>query len=173
MCIFKRLCILGCIIIPCLFLCFLSGCDNQNSGVNPGVVPSESPSDRIQAQDAGKEDHPASHSSIALTISPANPEPARWKKPEKILYVGLLDTERAKDFTVFLKKHFAQVETTPYLEFTDSKSKGFDVTIIDYDGTEFRAPKVNVSNSFSLPMITVGVPGAFVCNHLRLKTGYL
>ena len=91
----------------------------------------------------------------------------------RILYAGLPNTERAKDFVDFLIKHFKQVETTDYNTFKGDKTAGFDVAIIDYDGVEFRAPRPNISRQYSRATVTMGVPGAFICSSLSLKTGYL
>lgn len=91
----------------------------------------------------------------------------------RILYAGLPNTERAKDFVDFLTKHFKEVETTDYNTFTESKTAGFDVTIIDYDGQDTRAPLPSISREYSRATITVGSPGADLGNRLSLKTGYL
>jgi len=91
----------------------------------------------------------------------------------RILYAGLPNTERAKDFVEFLAKHFKQVETTDYNTFTEDKTDGFDVTIIDYDGQDTRAPLPSISREYSRATITVGSPGADLGNRLSLKTGYL
>lgn len=91
----------------------------------------------------------------------------------RILYAGLPDTERSKDFVEFLAKHFKQVETTDYNTFTEDKTNGFDVTIIDYDGQNTRAPVPSISRQYSRAIVTVGSPGAKLGNRLSLKTGYL
>lgn len=91
----------------------------------------------------------------------------------RILYAGLLDTDRAKDFVDFLSKHFGQVETTDYLTFTADKSVGFDVTILDHDGLDVRAPHPKISREYSHAVITMGVPGGRLSSRLNLKTGYL
>lgn len=90
-----------------------------------------------------------------------------------ILYAGLLETDRAKDFTDFLSKHFTEVKTTDYMKFTEMEPAPFDVVIIDHNGLGFNAPVPNISPQFSHAAITVGVPGAFLCDRLNLKTGYL
>lgn len=91
----------------------------------------------------------------------------------RILYAGLPNTDRAKDFVEFLTKHFEQVETTDYNTFTEDQTADFDVTILDYDGVEFRAPRPNISRQYARATVTMGVPGAFICSSLSLKTGYL
>ena len=68
---------------------------------------------------------------------------ASGKSDLRILYAGLLKTDRAKDFVAFLAHHFEKVETTGYLTFKETESAGFDVTIIDHDGTDFNAPGCN------------------------------
>ena len=91
----------------------------------------------------------------------------------RILYAGLLNTDREKDFVDFLKKHFQQVETTDYYAFTGSYKTDFDVAIIDHNGLGFNVPTPKISRQYSRATVTVGVPGAFLCSHLSLKTGYL
>ena len=91
----------------------------------------------------------------------------------RILYAGLQNTDRAKDFVDFLTKHFQQVETTDYNTFTGNHTADFDVAIIDHDGADTRAPRLRLSRKYARATVTVGVPGAFLCSNLSLKTGYL
>ena len=91
----------------------------------------------------------------------------------RILYAGLQNTDRGKDFVDFLTRHFQQVETTDYNTFTGSHTADFDVAIIDHDGADTRAPRLRFSREYARATVTVGVPGAFLCSGLSLKTGYL
>jgi hypothetical protein len=91
----------------------------------------------------------------------------------RILYAGLPDTDRAKDFMSFLESHFRHVEMTDYSTFTGSHSSEFDVAIVDHNGLGFRTPIPNIPRQYSRATVTVGVPGAFLCRRLSLKTGYL
>ncbi len=91
----------------------------------------------------------------------------------RILYAGQLGTNRTKDFVDFLSEYFEKVETTDYNTFTGNGSIDFDVAIIDYDGEDTSAPRSNVSRRYSSATVTIGVPGAFLCSRLSLKTGYL
>jgi len=91
----------------------------------------------------------------------------------RILYAGLPNTDRAKDFVDFLTRHFQQVETTNYNTFTGSHTADYDVAIIDHDGADTRAPRLRISRQYARATVTVGVPGAFLCSGLSLKTGYL
>jgi uncharacterized lipoprotein YehR (DUF1307 family) len=91
----------------------------------------------------------------------------------RILYAGLPNTDRAKDFVDFLSKHFKQVETTDYNTLEEDNTDGFDVTIIDYDGHDTRAPLPSISREYSRATITIGSPGADLSSRLSLKTGYL
>ena len=97
--------------------------------------------------------------------------------PEKIglriLYAGLQNTDRAKDFVHYLKGHFQQVETTDYNTFTGSHTADFDVAIIDHDGADTSAPQPRMSRQYARATVTVGVPGTDICSRLSLKTGYL
>jgi hypothetical protein len=112
---------------------------------------------------------------LCLLVGWAGAAEARKEFPPrlKILYAGLPDTDRAKDFLEFLGEHFGTVETTDYNTFTGSEAKGFDVTIIDHDGADTKAPRLRLSPQYAHATITVGVPGAFLCSGLSLKTGYL
>jgi hypothetical protein len=91
----------------------------------------------------------------------------------RILYVGHPDSDREKDFVQFLGAHFATVKTADLTAFKEKDTVGFDVTIFDYDGDGFKAPRVRISPQFSRPLVTVGVPGGLMCSGWQLKTGYL
>jgi len=91
----------------------------------------------------------------------------------RILYAGLPNTDRAKEFVDFLTTHFQQVETTDYNTFTGSHTADFDVAIIDHDGADTRSPRLRIDRQYARATVTVGVPGAFLCSNLSLKTGYL
>lgn len=91
----------------------------------------------------------------------------------RLLYAGVPNSDRAADFVDFLAKHFEQVETADYNTFKEEQSSGFDVVILDYDGVNTRAPRPKISREYSCATITMGVPGAFICSSLSLKTGYL
>jgi hypothetical protein len=90
-----------------------------------------------------------------------------------ILYVGHPGSAREKDFLPFLGKHFGTVKTADLAAFTESQCDGFDVTVLDYDGDGFEAPRPRISEGFARPIVTVGVAGALICGTSRLKTGYL
>jgi hypothetical protein len=102
------------------------------------------------------------------------------KIPLKILYVGLVNTERHKDFVSFLSDNFTQVKSTDLYAFKEEQTKGSDVVILDKDGIQWAGrgdgkPLMNypVSNQYSRPTITLGIPGAFWTDRMRLKTGYM
>ena len=94
-------------------------------------------------------------------------------RPLRILYAGHPGSERERDFVNFLSNHFGTVKTGNLETFKDGDSQDFDVTILDYDGDGFKAPRPAITVAFSRPAITVGVVGGFLCDSLRLKTGYL
>lgn len=91
----------------------------------------------------------------------------------RIFYVSNPDSIRAKDFVSFLSENFSVVKTGDLKIYKETDSKDFDVTIFDYDGDGFKAPRPQISRGFSQPVVTVGVVGAFICDRLSLKTGYL
>jgi len=91
----------------------------------------------------------------------------------EILYAGRPGSDREKDFTAFLSKHFAEVTTCDLAEFTDARAEAVDVVVFDYDGKGFDAPMPDISEDYSTPTITLGVVGAIICRELGLATGYM
>ena len=83
-------------------------------------------------------------------------------KDLRILYTGHPGSNREKDFVGFLRKHFKTVETGDFKTFKNSDAEGFDVTILDYDGDSFKAPRPSITDTFVKPVVTVGVVGAFM-----------
>jgi hypothetical protein len=94
-------------------------------------------------------------------------------KDLRVLYAGHPGSQRERDFVEFLSRHFGTVKTADLATFKDGDSQGFDVTLFDYDGDGFKAPRPAITVAFTRPAITVGVVGGFICDSLRLKTGYL
>ena len=107
-------------------------------------------------------------------LTGANPP---WDRNLTILYAGRPDSDREKDFVRFLTEYFDVVRTGDLQTFRESDTQGFDVTILDWDwngndSSDFQGPKPVLPESFSRPLITLGVPGTWLCSHWRLKTGY-
>jgi len=107
----------------------------------------------------------------------ANPQsaiaPAQVNRGLRILYAGRPGSSREKEFVSFLKKHFDVVQTGNLETFKEADTQGFDVTLLDWDNNEFKGPKPAISDSFSRPIVTLGVPGGLICSRWGLKTGYL
>jgi len=100
----------------------------------------------------------------------STPEQMAWvgaseKIDLRILYVGLPDTDRGKDFVDFLKKHFKRFETINRKAFHEDKTAEFDVIILDEN--------IKISREYSRPTVTIGISGSRICDSLALKTGYL
>jgi hypothetical protein len=101
------------------------------------------------------------------------------KIPLRILYVGLPDTERQKDFVSFLSKNFIEVKTAGLYTFMEEQTKDSDVIILDKDGIQWGNEggkplrDLRVSAQYSRPTISLGIPGAFWTDRMRLKTGYM
>jgi hypothetical protein len=101
------------------------------------------------------------------------------KIPLRILYVGLPDTERQKDFVSFLSGNFTEVKTAGLDTFTEEQTRDSDVIILDKDGIQWGSRGGNplrdlqVSAQYSRPTLSLGIPGAFWTDRMRLKTGYM
>ncbi len=91
----------------------------------------------------------------------------------KILYAGHPGTDREKDFVSFLKKYFDVVQTGNLATFKEADTQGFDVTLLDWDWNDPNGPKPKISQSFSRPVVTLGIPGGLICRQWHLKTGYM
>ena len=141
-----------------LALALLPGCGKQDEPASP---PSES--------NAGTTPKAAGKPNLDARMSGA-PDA---KSDFRILYAGHPGSEREADFVKFLRKHFGAVKTADLASFKESQCDGFDVTILDYDGDGFDAPRPSISRRFSRPLVTVGVPGGLMSSNWRLKTGYL
>ncbi len=115
---------------------------------------------------------------VEKTLSPAKEvEVVSDDEPDKInlkiLYAGLLDTDRQKDFVKFLSGHFKQVGIGDYLNFNSAQADGFDVVILDHDGVDTQAPTPDLSRDYCRATVTMGVPGADIGSRMGLKTAYL
>lgn len=110
----------------------------------------------------------------------AQDEMAEDKIPLRILYVGLSNTERQKDFVSFLSQNFIEVKTADLYAFKEEQTEGSDVIILDKDGIQWGNEgggkplrDLRVSAQYSRPTISLGIPGAFWTDRMRLKTGYM
>ena len=136
----------------------------------PACKKKESPQARDQTQ----------NDSVKSVVQSQSPQTIVGDKiPLKILYVGLPDTERQKDFVSFLSRNFIEVKTTGLDTFTEEQTKDSDVIILDKDGIQWASRGGNplsdlrVSAQYSRPTLSLGIPGAFWTNRMRLKTGYM
>lgn len=139
-------------------LCAMPGCAKRD---RPAPPTSEAPS----TASAGQVADPTPMASAPRTTDAA--------EALRILYAGHPGSARERDFVGFLAKHFGTVKTGDLKTFKAGDAQGFDVTILDYDGDGFKAPRPALPQGFSRPVITVGVVGGFICGSLNLKTGYL
>ncbi|MHC4205192.1 MAG: hypothetical protein ACYSTT_11125 [Planctomycetota bacterium] len=128
-----------------------------------------------------KKEHPPAQqeTQTALTKSDDLQVTAGDKIPLKILYVGLVNTERQKDFVSFFSENFQEVKTADLYAFKEEQTNNSDVIILDKDGIQWanRGGKplwdLRVSNQYSRPTISMGIPGAFWTDRMGLKTGYM
>jgi len=136
----------------------------------PACKKKESP----QAQNQTQND------SVKSVVQSQSPQTIAGDKiPLRILYVGLPDTERQKDFVSFLSRNFIEVKTADLDTFTEEQTRDSDVIILDKDGIQWAGRGGNplsdlrVSAQYSRPTLSLGIPGAFWTNRMRLKTGYM
>jgi len=100
----------------------------------------------------------------------ANPQ---FNRGLKILYAGRPGSDREKDFVNFLKKYFDVVQTGNLETFKEADTQGYDVTLLDWDPPVFEGPCPMLSESFSRPVITLGVHGSMLGSRWGLKMTYL
>lgn len=85
-----------------------------------------------------KEPQPAQdETQNALVKSDTQQVIAGDKIPLKILYVGLPNTERQKDFVSFLSENFQEAKTADLYAFKEEQTNNSDVIILDKDGIQW------------------------------------
>jgi hypothetical protein len=133
-----------------------------------GCKKKEEPADAPQAIGPAKTENISASEKIDVDLAGA-----AGKLDLRILYVGLPNTERQKDFVEFLSRHFKQVDTADYNTFKEEQTKDCDVAIFDKDGLEWKPLDINVSSQYSRATISMGVPGAFWVRKVSSKMGYM
>lgn len=127
--------------------------------------------------------HIAAFLILALLVLPCAGE--QESSPEgklslRILYAGMPNTARQKDFVSFLAKHFASVKTVDVLTFTEAQAEDSDVVILDKDGIQWASRGGNplsdlgkkLPETYSRATLALGIPGSFLLDRMRLKPGY-
>ena len=107
----------------------------------------------------------------------STPRPREPLTPRKsalrILYAGYPDSPRGRDFVSFLTPFFHEVKAVNVLEFNEKAATGYSVIMIDNHRWSLPDPvRPRLSQAYSRPTMTIGVPGSWLCGDLRLKTGY-
>ena len=96
----------------------------------------------------------------------------------RILYAGMPDTARQKDFVSFLSKHFVAVKAVDVKTFTEAQAKDSDVVILDKDGIQWGSrggdplSDLKLPETYSRATLSLGTPGAFLYDRMHLKPGY-
>ncbi|MHC4325229.1 MAG: hypothetical protein ACYSUX_13275, partial [Planctomycetota bacterium] len=76
-------------------------------------------------------------------------------------------------------ENFQEVKTADLYAFKEEQTNDSDVIILDKDGIQWAGrggrplSDLRVSNQYSRPTISLGIPGAFWTDRMRLKTGYM
>ncbi len=96
----------------------------------------------------------------------------------RILYAGMPDTDRQKDFVSFLSRHFVEVKSVDFSSFKEEQAAGSDVVILDKDGIQWAGRggnplwDIKLSKNYSQATIALGIPGAFLYDRMGLKPEY-
>ncbi len=96
----------------------------------------------------------------------------------RILYAGMPNTAREKDFISFLRKHFVSAKSVDFSSFTEVQAKNSDVVILDKDGIQWASrggnplSKIKLPQTYSRATLSLGIPGAFLYDRMNLKPGY-
>ncbi|MHC4120229.1 MAG: hypothetical protein ACYSWO_22275 [Planctomycetota bacterium] len=115
---------------------------------------------------------------LAVPCAAAQQAPAENKISLRVLYAGMPDTDRQKDFVSFLSRHFAKVESVDVMSFQPEQAAGSDVVILDKDGIQWRERggnplyEIGLPKSYNRATIALGTPGAFLYDRMRLKPRY-
>ena len=102
----------------------------------------------------------------------------------KVLYAGNPGSDRQRDFTKLLEKHFAKVGTADYRTFAPGQAADYDVVILDWTSIYPRdkngkikekfeglnsPTRPKLSEEYDRPTILIGAAGGSVAQSLRLK----
>jgi hypothetical protein len=108
--------------------------------------------------------------------------------PLRILYAGNRESDRTKDFTVFLDQYFAKVTVAQLATFKPADADDHDVVIFDWTSIYPRDKEGKIDNNlgrismpqaprlpqnFSRPTVLIGVAGGQVAGSLQLKINWL
>ena len=184
--LWKRAQILGyaTLVLLLTFVFTLPACKKRQSPSAQEETRNDSAQARAQSPaapqtSASAQDQAQSDLAPAATPSGASPKTSEGKIPLRILYVGLVNTERQQDFVSFLSKDFGEVKTVDLYTFKEEQTKDSDVVILDKDGIQWGGEggrplwDLRVSAQYSRPTVSLGIPGAFWADRMRLKTGYM
>jgi hypothetical protein len=75
--------------------------------------------------------------------------------------------------------NFKEVKTIDLYAFKEEQTNDSDVVILDKDGIQWGNDggrplmDLQVSAQYSRPTLSLGIPGAFWTDRMRLKTGYM
>jgi hypothetical protein len=132
---------------------------------------------------------PAAAFALLLMVGAAGVLPAQdpaQKIDLKVLYAGVPDAARTKDFTDFLSKTFTEVKAIELKKLDLATAKPFDVVIVDAptpyrpdsreSGSSFKmpeAPTPHLTTDFTKPTILMGAAGGRVLLELKIKLGWL
>ena len=99
----------------------------------------------------------------------------------RILYPGVPQSDRQKDFVSFLDKHFVAVKSVDFSTFTEQQAEGYNVVILDKDGIQWGGGDDNplgalarkLPETYKRATLALGTPGAFLYQWMGLKPGYM
>jgi hypothetical protein len=162
----------------------LSACKRRQSPsaqeeAQNGLAQTVTPSRTLAKTSGSAQDETQNGLAQTVAQSGALPETSDDKIPLRILYVGLSNTERQEDFVSFLSQNFGEVKTADLYTFKEEQTKDCDVVILDKDGIQWGSEggrplrDLQVSAQYSRPTVSLGIPGAFWADRMRLKTGYM
>ena len=118
---------------------------------------------------------------LAFLVQPCTAQqdlPPEGKIALRVLYAGIPDSARQKDFVSFMNKHFVSVETVDVKAFDEAQAEDSDVVILDKDGIQWGSRGGNplrdlqLTQSYARATLALGIPGAFLYHKMRLKPGY-
>jgi len=104
--------------------------------------------------------------------------PQEGKISLRVLYAGMPNTARQKDFVSFLSRHFVDVKAVAFSSFSEEQANESDVVILDKDGIQWASrggnplSDIKLSDTYSRATLALGTSGAFLYSQVRLKPGY-
>jgi hypothetical protein len=112
---------------------------------------------------------------LAAPLATCSAAEAPARQPLRVLYVGNADSDRAREFAGFFRKHFAAVEVADRAGFDPARARGADVVVLDWSQQDPRTkpPKspLGARRAWRKPTVLLGSAGHLLAGAWEVRGG--